>query len=161
MIAIRTGVGGGFVVDNRLYHGLHFAGEIGHIPNPLKSNENNGVLESAISLPALKFWYKNRFNQACPEVDNWGKLLEQKDPNITSLFHHVLDHLVPTFELLIKILDVPKIIVASSWRVSQQQMDQLLKEKNFLWEGRILFENFDTDQFVSASAFLVQKPLFL
>lgn len=161
MIAIRTGVGGGFVVDHRLYHGLHFAGEIGHIPNPLKQSDREEVLENVISLPALKAWYQNQFQQACPDTKQWGSLLDQNDPNISALIHHVLDHLIPTFELLIKILDVPKIIVASTWEVSQDRMNQLLKEKGFRWENRVLFENFDTDQFVSASAFLVQKPLFL
>lgn len=161
MIAIRTGVGGGFVVDHKLYHGIHFAGEIGHIPNPLKSHESGDILESVISLPALKKWYEDNFKHPCPEACHWGELLLKNDPDMMALFNRVLDHLIPTFELLIKILDVPKIVVASLWNVAQAQMDQLLKQKGFRWKDRVVFETFDTDQFVSSSAFLVQKPLFL
>ncbi|MDD3704958.1 MAG: ROK family protein [Clostridiaceae bacterium] len=65
LITIGTGIGGGIIIDHKIYSGSHFAGsEIGHMivgPNFYRCNcGNNGCLETFASALAMKKYAVHR-----------------------------------------------------------------------------------------------------
>jgi len=89
-VIIGTGVGGGIIIDGKIYHGrTNIAGEWGHHCLHYQGNScycgNQGCVETYISGPALeKNWSQlSGLNQSLPEIiqntdnpkfDNWKKI---------------------------------------------------------------------------------------
>jgi len=77
-VTVSTGVGGGLVLDGRLYRGAtDTAGEIGHVlvdpEGPVCSCGRRGHLEGIASGPAIARWVQERIREGRPSVLATGR----------------------------------------------------------------------------------------
>ncbi|MFN3285334.1 MAG: ROK family protein [bacterium] len=83
-VTVSTGVGGGLVLDGRLYRGAtDTAGEIGHVlvdpAGPVCSCGRRGHLEGIASGPAIARWVVERIREGRPSVLPKGRPLSARE----------------------------------------------------------------------------------
>jgi fructokinase len=132
-IIMGTGVGGGIIIDGKIYHGrTNIAGEWGHHCLHNKGNicycGNKGCVETYISGPALeKNWLKiSNLNQSLP------KIVQNLDhPNFETWKNTFLDNFSSALANVIDILDPDMIILGGG----VSNIDFLYDEgKNIVYE---------------------------
>jgi fructokinase len=113
-VIMGTGVGGGLVVDGRLWSGpQHIAGEWGHHsidPNgPVCYCERRGCVETFISGPAVQRQYQSRSGTSLP-MDEIVARARAGEPAARAVFDRFLDRFGRSLANLISILD-PDVVV--------------------------------------------------
>ncbi len=72
-LTLGTGVGGGIIIDGKIYHGSGYAGELGHIVIDYKGYKcscgNNGCLEEYCSGRGVERLAKKYFGKAIPPLE--------------------------------------------------------------------------------------------
>ncbi len=113
-VHITTGIGGGLILDHRLYHGQRgFAGEWGHItvvPNGKKCLcGSQGCAETLFSLDAIQNAIQTGTGER-PDLGRILELLEQRHPIVIKIIHKTAIHLGTFLGNLANIFD-PKLII--------------------------------------------------
>jgi predicted NBD/HSP70 family sugar kinase len=113
-VHMTTGIGGGLILDHRLYHGQRgFAGEWGHItvvPNGQKCLCGSvGCAETLFSLDAIQNAIQTGTGER-PDLKRILELLEQHHPIVVKIIHKTAIHLGMFLGNLANIFD-PKLII--------------------------------------------------
>jgi len=112
-VIMGTGVGGGIIIDNKIYHGrTNIAGEWGHHSLHSEGNScycgHNGCVETYISGPALeKNWFElSNMNQRLPEI-----IQNANNPNFNTWKKTFLENFGLALANVIDILDPDMIVL--------------------------------------------------
>ncbi len=128
-LTLGTGIGGGLILDGKIYHGKNFvAGEIGHIivnkNGPLCGCGGFGCLEAYSSASGIRNRIYNRIKKlkkTCPgsppdiDIDNIGlaeifKRARQGDPLVKNIIDDAIEYLGVGITSLVNLLN-PEIVV--------------------------------------------------
>lgn len=143
-ITLGTGVGGGIVIDGRLYRGLSFAsGEIGHIPlnedGPACNCGGIACLETYIGNNRIKQEAKRLFRRTI-SVEELSNLAKQNNKKAISLWLKVGGHLGVAFSGVINLLNPDCIVigggVASAGKVLFAQVRQTILKRAMSVQAR-------------------------
>ncbi len=142
-VHMTTGIGGGLILDHRLYHGQRgFAGEWGHMtvaPNGQKCLCGSiGCAETLFSLNAIQSAIQTGTNER-PDLKRILELLEQRHPVVIKIIHKTAIHLGTFLGNLANIFD-PKLIILGG-RVAEIG-DALLKPANQELERRLFGKDY-------------------
>jgi len=112
-VIMGTGVGGGIIIDGKIYHGrTNIAGEWGHHCLHNEGNScycgNQGCVETYISGPALEnYWHQlSGLTQSLPEI-----IQNRDNPNFDNWKKSFLDNFALSLSNVIDILDPDMIIL--------------------------------------------------
>ncbi len=113
-VHMTTGIGGGLILDHRLYHGQRgFAGEWGHMtvaPNGQKCLCGSvGCAETLFSLNAIQSAIQTGTGER-PDLKQILELLEQRHPIVVKIIHKTAIHLGTFLGNLANIFD-PKLMI--------------------------------------------------
>ena len=113
-VHMTTGIGGGLILDHRLYHGQRgFAGEWGHMtvaPNGQKCLCGSvGCAETLFSLNAIQSAIETGTGER-PDLQRILELLEQRHPIVVKIIHKTAIHLGTFLGNLANIFD-PKLMI--------------------------------------------------
>ncbi len=113
-VHMTTGIGGGLILDHRLYHGQRgFAGEWGHMtvaPNGQKCLCGSvGCAETLFSLDAIQSAIETGTGER-PDLKRILELLEQRHPIVVKIIHKTAIHLGTFLGNLANIFD-PKLMI--------------------------------------------------
>ncbi len=113
-VHMSTGIGGGLILDHRLYHGQRgFAGEWGHmtvVPNGQKCSCGSvGCAETLFSLNAIQSAIETGTGER-PDLKRILELLEQRHPIVVKIIHKTAIHLGTFLGNLANIFD-PKLMI--------------------------------------------------
>ena len=113
-VHMTTGIGGGLILDHRLYHGQRgFAGEWGHMtvaPNGQKCLCGSvGCAETLFSLNAIQSAIETGTGER-PDLQRILELLEQRHPIVVKIIHKTANHLGTFLGNLANIFD-PKLMI--------------------------------------------------
>jgi predicted NBD/HSP70 family sugar kinase len=113
-VHMTTGIGGGLILDHRLYHGQRgFAGEWGHITVVPKGQKclcgSVGCAETLFSLDAIQTAIQTGTGEH-PDLKRILELLEQRHPIVVKIIHKTAIHLGTFLGNLANIFD-PKLII--------------------------------------------------
>jgi predicted NBD/HSP70 family sugar kinase len=113
-VHMTTGIGGGLILDHRLYHGQRgFAGEWGHMtvaPNGQKCLCGSvGCAETLFSLNAIQSAIETGTGER-PDLKRILELLEQRHPIVVKIIHKTAIHLGTFLGNLANIFD-PKLMI--------------------------------------------------
>ncbi len=118
-ITIGTGIGGGIIIDGKLFRGQGNAGEIGHIcvernGRPCRCGRR-GCLETYVSRKQLQEEIEKILpdkNHSMPSLDTETiiHLITANQPDVMKIFHEQMDYLAAGLENLFNIVD-PDLVV--------------------------------------------------
>jgi glucokinase len=131
LVAIGTGIGGGIIIDKKLYNAKGSAGEIGHIPI-CNSNEKCGLghkgcfeaMASGKALTKLSHEYMDKYYKAFELVD----MAKKKDKKAKKVLFEIANYLGIGFSAIINILNPDAIIISGGLRDSTDYMLKDIKK---------------------------------
>jgi|LSQX01.1.fsa_nt_gb predicted NBD/HSP70 family sugar kinase len=127
LLIVDSGIGGGLVLDGRLYRGLGFAAEIGHMSldpaGPLCECGNRGCLENAASTTAV---LKGSSFCSWPGL---ARAAEGGDPEALGLLRGQAEKLGQAITNVTNLLDLEAVIITGDPVSRPQLLLQLVKEQ--------------------------------
>lgn len=141
-LTLGTGIGGGVIIDNRLYHGQGFGSELGHMI--IESNGRlcpcgkRGHLEAYASGGAIERRYKKIADKklSATEIEKKAK---QGDKIAKQIYKEASQYLARGLASLVNILDPEIIIIGGGVGVRSQLIYKYFKpeiEKNIFFKDR-------------------------
>lgn len=135
MITLGTGVGGGIIIDGKIYRGKGNAGEIGHMTikhDGIKSRccNNHGCLEELTSARAVKRYFGENINPL--EIE---KMALMGDKKAIRAYEEMGRNLGIGIANIANILS-PEIIVigggiANAWKLFEKEMNKEIRKRSF------------------------------
>ena len=144
-ITIGTGIGGGIIINNKIYRGKGDAGEFGHItiyPNGVKcSCGNRGCLEEYISVKAFKRESKKIYGKQI-DASKLFTLAKKGDYNAISIFKRAGKFLGIGIANIINVLN-PSIIsigggISGAWEFLIESAKYEMEKRIFISKPKII-----------------------
>lgn len=138
-ITLGTGVGGGIILDGKIYRGIKgMAGEIGHIvihpSGPICSCGKNGCLEAYSSAKAIKNMMEQQ-TQLILEAQDIAGLAMKGDKIAKKIFEKAGYHLGIGIATIVNMLDVEMIVigggVSKAWELLEKAINKGFEEHTF------------------------------
>ncbi len=138
-ITLGTGVGGGIIIDGRIYRGSKgMAGEIGHIvihpSGPQCSCGKRGCLEAYSSATAIKKMMENQ-TQLVLEAEEIAGLAIRGDKIARKIFEKAGYHLGIGIATIVNLLDMEMVVigggVSKAWELLEKSIYKGLEEHTF------------------------------
>ncbi len=142
-ITLGTGVGGGIVINKKIFHGKGNAGELGHITinfnGPKSKCGNNGCLESYISARAIM---KRTIGLNVKNPREIYELAEQKNKKALKILEETGFYLGVGLANLINAFH-PEIIViggniSNSWKFFKKKLKETIKKRALFNDVKII-----------------------
>jgi glucokinase len=153
-LTMSTGVGGGLILDGRLYRGARFqAGEVGHMPIVANGRPCScglrGCLEAYTGGAALAARIREEVARgaspailelaggdlAAVSAETWMRAVRAGDPYALGLRDRYLDHLARGLAILVMALDLERIVLGTIVQSNPELLLEPLKErlKLYVW----------------------------
>lgn len=138
-ITLGTGVGGGIILDGKIYRGTKgMAGEIGHIvihpSGPICSCGKKGCLEAYCSATAIKKMMEQQ-TQLILEAQDIAGLAMKGDKTAKKIFEKTGYHLGIGIATIVNLLDVEMIVVgggvSNAWKLLEKEIQKGFEEHTF------------------------------
>jgi glucokinase len=135
-IGLGTGVGGGLVLQGKLYGGMHgFAMEIGHmIVEPegrLCGCGNRGCMEQYASTNGVVLSYAEKTGITCSAFEI-AQLAAQQNEAALRAFEQAGEYLAVALAHIVKVIDVSEVVIgggmSASWSLMKLAFEQRLQE---------------------------------
>jgi len=139
VLALGTGIGGGIIINGKLYKGAGFAGEIGHIILDKGKDFEYYASGKAIQSLSLKHFHKKLAIQ---------ELIKQKDTKSEKILNEISMYLGQGIASLISIFDPEVVILAGGLRESGNEFLNMIKKQAYKYnfiprKTPILFSKID------------------
>ncbi|MBN1511099.1 MAG: ROK family protein [Phycisphaerae bacterium] len=160
LVSIRTGVGGGLVLGNRLHRGMGYAGELGHVrtrgdrPCPCG---RRGCLETEIGLPALARVYREAGGAADADPRD---LFRRADRAAARAQAHLAERLAEALGDLYAVLHPPLFLVAGLFGSKAHALPAMIGRYHRALRGRVRYIDIGETDFMRASAQLYHRQFF-
>ncbi len=144
-MSIMRGVGAGFIINNRLYHGGHYkAGEVGHIiihRNGRKCTCGElGCANEYLSLGALKNEVHKKYGKNI-DLDTFMSLVKKNDKNACLIWNKYIDDFAFTLKTIITTINPGTIVIGGGISKYSDILIPALHEKINESPSSILSEN--------------------
>lgn len=128
-LTIGSGVGGGFVINKKIYHGRNNAGELGHITikhdGPKSVCGNNGCIESYVNKEAIKRYAKG-LAKSPEELFN---LAVKRNKKALSIWRDVGKYLGTGIANIVNALDPDIVVIGGNISKAWRFFDKSLKKE--------------------------------
>ncbi|MCH8067525.1 MAG: ROK family protein [Nanoarchaeota archaeon] len=158
-ITLGTGLGGGFVINKKVYHGRNNAAELGHMTikydGPKSRCKNNGCIETHVAARGIK----RLFNGSDPY--SICKLALKGNKKAIKTFDKMGYYLGIGLTNIIYAFD-PDIVViggkiSDSWKFFSKTMNEAVKERYFTKPCKIVKSNLKEAGILGAGALVLEK----
>jgi glucokinase len=163
LISLRTGIGGGLVVDNKLFSGQGNAGEIGHIyVGGSKECDcgKRGCLQAEASAQSICKYYSSLSSIKTDNIVHVFQRACNGEKHAVDAVDHLALHLANTIMNLQNILDLPEFIVCSQLGEYGAYLISRIHLKLKYFHKKVEYYDFKPLDFLNASAFLAQKSFY-
>jgi glucokinase len=157
-ITLGTGLGGGVVINKKIYHGRNNAAELGHMTinydGPKSRCRNNGCIETYVAARGIKRIYKGS------DPYSIYKLALQGNKKAIKTFKEMGYYLGIGLANIIYTID-PDIIViggkiSNSWNFFSKSMNKTVKERYFSKPCKIVKSNLKNAGILGAGALVLE-----
>jgi glucokinase len=170
-MALGTGVGGGLILDNRLYRGEGFAaGEIGHIPlnekGPLCNCGGFGCLERYVGNRYLLLQARKLFGKSV-SLEEMTRLADKGHPKAMKFWLRNAEHIGNGLTGVVNLLNPSRIVigggVANAHRHLFKTIQAVIRRRAMRVQGRmvkIVRARLGNDAGIMGTPVLIQDELF-
>lgn len=123
VLTLGTGIGGGIVINNRVYNGNGSAGQLGHIV--LNQKGKKKYLESLIGGKALKKTTLKEFGKNL----KLNELIKRKDEKSKKIIDNISEHLSQGIASFINIFDPQAIILTGGYKETGEKFLKQVRKK--------------------------------
>ena len=158
-ITLGTGLGGGFVINKKIYHGRNNAAELGHITikydGPKSRCKNNGCIETHAAARGITRLY----GQSNPS--SIYMLATKGNKKAINTFKDMGHYLGIGLTNIIYTID-PNIIIiggkiSNSWKLFSKTMNKTIKQRYFSKPPKIVKSNLKDAGILGAAALVLEK----
>jgi len=159
-ITLGTGLGGGIIINKKIYHGRHNAAELGHMTinydGPKSRCGNHGCIETHVAARGIKRLYYKKSDPYSIQ-----KLAYKGNKRALDTYNRMGYYLGIGLTNIIYALD-PDIIViggkiSNSWKFFNKSMNETIKERYFAKPCKIVRSNLNEPGILGAAALVLEK----
>tara|TARA_Y100000310_G_scaffold241784_1_gene245898 strand:- start:62696 stop:63556 length:861 start_codon:yes stop_codon:yes gene_type:complete len=158
-ITLGTGIGGGFVINKKIYHGRNNAAELGHMTinydGPKSRCKNHGCIETHVAARGIK----KTFGSSNPH--SIYQLALKGNKKAIKTFDSMGNYLGIGLTNIIYALDPDIIVVggkiSNSWKFFSKSMNKAVKERYFSKPQKIVKSNLKEAGILGAGALVLEK----
>jgi len=159
-ITLGTGLGGGIIINKKIYHGRHNAAELGHMTinydGPKSRCGNNGCIETHVAARGITRIYDKK---SVPYLIQ--KLAFKGNKKAIKTYEKMGYYLGIGLTNIIYALDPDIIVVggkiSNSWKFFNKSMNKAIKERYFTKPCRIVKSNLKEAGILGAAALVLEK----
>jgi len=159
-ITLGTGLGGGIIINKKIFHGRHNAAELGHMTinydGPKSRCKNHGCIETHVSARGI-----TRIHDKKSDPSTIQKLAFKGDKKAIKTYNEMGYYLGLGLTNIIYALD-PDIIViggkiSNAWKFFSKNMNKVIKERYFTKPCKIVKSNLKEAGILGAAALALEK----
>jgi len=158
-ITLGTGIGGGFIINKKIYHGRDNAAELGHMTikydGPKSKCGNNGCIETHVAARGIKRIYGSKDPYSIYKLAlNGNKKSIKTFDGIGYYLGIGLTNIIYAFDPDIIIIGGK---ISNSWKFFSKTMNKTVKERYFSKPCKIVKSNLKEAGILGAAALVLEK----